>query len=119
MALDQLEQESLQGARWGSGAHLHTQIEAMRLAFSDTLAFCADPDHAPVPLDSLLSKQYAQQRRRDVNPDRVLPPALGLSGSGSPCVHLALAAAQRGWARAQLQCGLSAQRCSSSLGGHR
>ena len=44
----------------------------MRLAFSDTLQFCADPDHSPVPLEQLLSKAYAQQRRADVyRPDKV------------------------------------------------
>lgn len=70
MALNQLEQEDLRGARWGSSAHMHALIEAMRLAWVDTLQFCADPDFSPVPLDGLLSKQYAKQRRADISPDK-------------------------------------------------
>ena len=73
LALNQLDQEDLSSAHWGSAQHLHKQIEAMRLGFSDTLQFCADPDHSPIPLDSLLSKQYAQRRRGDVKADRVRP----------------------------------------------
>lgn len=51
-----------------SAARLHAQIEALRLAFADTRWFVADPATNPAPLDALLSKSYARQRRAQINP---------------------------------------------------
>lgn len=63
MAFNNLEHKpDVREQRWGSAHHLHASIEAMRLAFSDTLQFCADPEVVRVPIDDLLSKQYARRR---------------------------------------------------------
>jgi gamma-glutamyltranspeptidase/glutathione hydrolase len=35
---------------------LHLQIEALRLAFADALKYVADPEHAIVPVEQLLSE---------------------------------------------------------------
>jgi gamma-glutamyltranspeptidase/glutathione hydrolase len=56
----------------GSVAALHTQIEAMRLAFADAATYIADPAHADVPADALLSEQHADARRRLIQPDRAM-----------------------------------------------
>jgi gamma-glutamyltranspeptidase/glutathione hydrolase len=53
-----------------STARLHLEIEAMRLAFADTRAFVADPDFVRTPLEGLLSKPYAAERRRLIDPLR-------------------------------------------------
>jgi gamma-glutamyltranspeptidase/glutathione hydrolase len=47
-----------------SQERLHHQIEAMRLAFADTSWFVADPATNPAPLEALLSKEYAGERRK-------------------------------------------------------
>lgn len=44
---------------WHDPAKLHVQLEAMRLAFAAAFAFNSDPEHVEVPLDVLLSKEYA------------------------------------------------------------
>ena len=53
-------------------AALLLQIESMRLAFSDTLQYCGDPDQSHVAQDELLSKPYARKRRADLfSPNKV------------------------------------------------
>jgi gamma-glutamyltranspeptidase/glutathione hydrolase len=47
------------GADW-----VHTITECAKLAFADREAWYGDPDFVDVPLDDLLSRQYAEERRR-------------------------------------------------------
>lgn len=49
---------------------MHLLIEAMRVAFADTSWYVADPALCPAPLDRLLSKPYAEERRRLIDPTR-------------------------------------------------
>jgi gamma-glutamyltranspeptidase / glutathione hydrolase len=42
----------------------HVFIEAKKLAYADRATFYADPDFADVPLNELISKSYADDRRR-------------------------------------------------------
>ena len=51
-------------ARW------HVMIEAMRMGMTDAARYVADPAVARVPVEGLLSKEYAAQRRALVRPDR-------------------------------------------------
>jgi len=48
----------------------HCLIEAMRLAFADAAWYVADPRFSVVPLDGLLSKTYAAERRPLIDPAR-------------------------------------------------
>ena len=43
---------------------VHTVVEALKLGFADRDAFYGDPDAIDVPLDTLLSPQYADARRK-------------------------------------------------------
>ncbi|AUH32142.1 gamma-glutamyltransferase family protein [Paracoccus tegillarcae] len=43
---------------------IHTVTEAMKLAYADREAFYGDPDHFDIPLDMLLSRDYAAERRK-------------------------------------------------------
>lgn len=47
---------------WHDPAKIHVQLEAMRLAFADAFAFNSDPEHIDVPLQVLLSKEYAARQ---------------------------------------------------------
>jgi gamma-glutamyltranspeptidase/glutathione hydrolase len=48
---------------FGTARHLHLVNEAKKLAFEDRARFIADPDFSKLPLDKLLSKEYARQRK--------------------------------------------------------
>jgi gamma-glutamyltranspeptidase/glutathione hydrolase len=56
---------------WGhnSADYLHHLVEAKKLAFADRDFFITDPDFAKIPLDRLLSKSYAAERRKLISPD--------------------------------------------------
>ncbi len=51
-----------------SAEHLHLLLEAKRLAFEDRARFFADPDFAEIPTDWLISKDYAAQRVKLIDP---------------------------------------------------
>ena len=48
---------------------LHAMIEAKKIAWADRAKFYADPDFAKIPLAGLLSKQYAVERRKLIDPN--------------------------------------------------
>ncbi len=49
--------------------YVHTVVEAAKLAFADREAWYGDPDFVDVPLDVLLSAEYADERRALIGPD--------------------------------------------------
>ena len=51
----------------------HTMIEAKKLAWADRAKFYADPDFFKQPVQWLLSKEYAAERRKLINPERSAP----------------------------------------------
>jgi gamma-glutamyltranspeptidase/glutathione hydrolase len=53
-----------------SADYIHTVVEAMKLALADRDAYYADPRFADVPLEGLLSKEYADLRRALIDPER-------------------------------------------------
>ena len=55
-----------------SAQYIHCVIEAAKLAFADREAWYGDPEYARVPIDGLLSKQYADIRRPLIDPRRAL-----------------------------------------------
>ncbi len=69
-----LENFDLAGAGFQSAASLHLQVEAKRLAFEDRARFYADPHFAKLPVEWLISKDYAAQRAKLIRPDRILSP---------------------------------------------
>ena len=48
----------------------HLYLEASRLAFADRDAYLADPEYVDAPIEGMLSKQFAAQRRSLIRPDK-------------------------------------------------
>ncbi|HEX4653170.1 MAG TPA: gamma-glutamyltransferase [Candidatus Udaeobacter sp.] len=66
--LNVLEGFDLRAMGRNSPETLHTMIEAKKIAWADRAKFYADPDFSKVPLAGLLSKQYAAERRKLIDP---------------------------------------------------
>jgi gamma-glutamyltranspeptidase/glutathione hydrolase len=49
---------------------LHAQIESQKLAYADLQHFIADPRFSKIPVNGLLSMDYARERAGLINPDR-------------------------------------------------
>lgn len=52
--------------RHSSADHIHAFAEAQKIAWADRNRYLADPDFEVVPTEELISKRYAEQRRRDI-----------------------------------------------------
>lgn len=53
-----------------SPEYVHLFLEAKKLAFEDRAHYYADMDFSPVPVKGLISKEYAEERRQLIDPDR-------------------------------------------------
>lgn len=62
-ALNLLDGNDLAAMGHNSADYVHTVTEAMKLAAADREAYFGDPDFVDVPLDRLLSREYAAERR--------------------------------------------------------
>ena len=79
-----LEGFDLKAMEHNSPEYLHTLIECAKLAFADREAYYGDPLFDEVPLDVLLSKQYAAERRDLVGPEASKDLRPGDTGGGIP-----------------------------------
>ena len=64
--------------------HVHIVTECAKLAFADREAWYADPDFESVPIDDLLSRDYAHGRRELIGPRASLELVPGAPGGRKP-----------------------------------
>ncbi|HEY5959971.1 MAG TPA: gamma-glutamyltransferase, partial [Polyangiaceae bacterium] len=70
---------------------LHLEIEAMRLAFADARWYVSDPDFNALPIAELLSKSYAERRRKLIDPRRAtMDQARGVPVASSDTVYFSV-----------------------------
>lgn len=55
--------------------NVHRMIEALKLGYADGLRYISDPDTMRVPVEKLLSEEYAEQRRRGIGEHAAVPSA--------------------------------------------
>lgn len=68
--LNMLETFDIPSLQPASAEHLHLFAEAKRLAYEDRAVYYADRDLAEVPLEELISKDYARVRAKLIDPKR-------------------------------------------------
>jgi gamma-glutamyltranspeptidase/glutathione hydrolase len=70
-ALNILENFDLKSMGFNSARYIHTVYQAMNLSFADRDFYYGDPAFPPQePMQGLLSKEYAKQRAKQINPDK-------------------------------------------------
>ncbi|MEJ2127605.1 MAG: gamma-glutamyltransferase [Woeseiaceae bacterium] len=67
--LNILEGFDIRSMGFGSAEYVHVLVEAKKLAFEDRAKYYADMDFVDVPVDTLISKEYAAQRRELISMD--------------------------------------------------
>ena len=69
-ALNILEQYDIKSMTHNSAVYLHLVVEALKLAYADRDTYYGDPAFVNTPAEGLLSKAYAQERARRIDPAR-------------------------------------------------
>jgi gamma-glutamyltranspeptidase/glutathione hydrolase len=78
---------------WGYGSTkaLHAMIEAKKLAYADLLRYIGDPRKQKLPVAKLLSKEWAAQRAKQIDPDHANCDAhAGELSAGSDTTYLSV-----------------------------
>jgi gamma-glutamyltranspeptidase / glutathione hydrolase len=68
--LNILEGYDIKSMGFGSAEYLHVLTEAKKLAFEDRAKFYADPAFNQIPVNLLISKAYAAERRKLIDPNK-------------------------------------------------
>jgi len=82
-----LEGTDLSGLGQNSADYIHHLAEALKLALADREAYYSDPAMVEVPLATLVSSEYAAERRKLIRSDRAfpeMPPPGKIGGRGEP-----------------------------------
>lgn len=69
-ALNLLEGYDLKAHGHNSPDYIHTGVEAVKLAFADREKYLGDMDFIRIPFEGLLSKNYARERRKQIDPNK-------------------------------------------------
>ena len=97
--LNLLEPFDLRKFGYGSSRNTHLLAEVMRRAFADRARHLGDPDFNPqLPVDRLISKEYANKIRRSISADRASkssPTSFEWPDESSETTHLSVVDSQR------------------------
>ena len=65
--LNLLEGYDIRSMGFGSADYIHHFVEAKKIAFADRAKYYADMDFNEIPVEYLISKEYADIRRKEIN----------------------------------------------------
>ena len=81
--LNILNDVDLQGMGHNSTEYIHYLAETIKLSFADRERYYGDPNYVNVPIEQLLSSEFAKQRQQNIDPSKAwpqLPPAGAIRG---------------------------------------
>ncbi|MCY4352326.1 MAG: gamma-glutamyltransferase, partial [Gemmatimonadetes bacterium] len=90
--LNIVENFDLRALGCNTAESIHLMVEAKKLAFADREKYVADPDWVDVPIDGLLSKDYAKERASYIDLERAaihVPPGIPESVEDTTCFCVA------------------------------
>jgi gamma-glutamyltranspeptidase/glutathione hydrolase len=97
--LNVLEDDDVTGFGFASSRHVHLVAEALRRAFADRWRWLGDPGFVKdMPVDRLVSKEYARGLRRTIRPDRAsvsAPTTFEWPAESTETTHLSVVDAER------------------------
>lgn len=85
--LNFLEQDHLEKLGLLSAPAIHLEVAALQSAFADRARYLGDPAFTKVPVEGLISKQYAQARRRELRMDHARKAIEVMAGNPLPYEH--------------------------------
>ena len=68
--LNLLEAYDIKSMGFGSAEYIHHFTEAKKIAFADRAKYYADMDFNKIPVDYLISKEYSELRRTEIDSDK-------------------------------------------------
>ncbi len=74
--LSLIEGSDISSLKQNSPEAIHLMVEAKRLAFADREMYLADPEYVDVPVEGLLSKEYARERAKLIKRGKTMAEAV-------------------------------------------
>ncbi|GAX36321.1 gamma-glutamyltransferase [Nodularia sp. NIES-3585] len=71
--LNMIGETDLQALGWHHPDALHLMVEAMKIAYADRSELLGDPDFITVPIEQLISPDYAKKRRQEIDMETAKP----------------------------------------------
>jgi len=84
--LNLLEQYPIWNYGHNTAKAIHLMVESMKLAYADRSKYLGDPDFVSVPVDGLISKRYAKELGKRINPYKATPS--NRISSGNPTEYI-------------------------------
>jgi gamma-glutamyltranspeptidase/glutathione hydrolase len=97
--LNMLERWPLKDYGHNSAQSIHLMAEAMKLAYADRSEYLGDPDFVKIPLKGIMSKRYAEELAKGIDPEKARAAAQIKPGKPQPyesdqTTHFSVADAQ-------------------------
>ena len=89
--LNLLEGFDIKSMGFGSAEYIHHFVEAKKIAFADRAKYYADPDFNKIPTQYLISKEYSNKRRAEINPNKVAKSVQALNLENGDTIYLTTA----------------------------
>ena len=89
--LNLLEGFDIESMGFGSAEYIHHFVEAKKIAFADRAKYYADPVFNKIPTQYLISKEYSNKRRAEINPNKAAKSVQALNLENGDTIYLTTA----------------------------